>query len=123
MVTFSLTRDSVAAGDDADAPHHRLTRMSGPIASPAGVQGILPQLTEGYLPAVAGRASWIAYSNLPLAVLSNSWPAPKPVWHPDEDLARLDIRQGQIHLHLVYPAGLDPEIAFQVIERTRSAFR
>jgi hypothetical protein len=123
MTTFSLTRDSVAAGDDADAPHRRMVRVSIEIASPSQVQAVLPQLTEKYLPGVAGRASWIVYSNLPLGVLSNVWAAPKPVWHPDDDLRRLDVRQASIHLHFVYLAGLEPQVALEVIERTRSAFR
>ena len=54
-VTLRLTRDSVAAGDDVDAPHEReveVRSFTDPIA-------LINHVYPGYLPSVAGAGhSW-----------------------------------------------------------------
>ena len=50
-VRLVLTRDSVAAGDDVDAPHRRTVEVP-PFADPAA---LVRHVAAGYLPAVAGR--------------------------------------------------------------------
>ena len=49
-ITFKLTRDSVAAGDDIDAPHERKQKTYS-FTDPAQ---LIRELSSGYLPSVAG---------------------------------------------------------------------
>ena len=118
-----LTRDSVAAGDDCDAPHSRVERLGNSIRTPEDLQDAVARIAVAYLPSVAGQASWAAYSRLPIAVLSNDGSAVRKLWLMRDDLRRLDIRGGELHLHYVYLGTRDPEVAFDVIRCTMSAFR
>ncbi len=118
-----LTRDSVAAGDDADAPHPRVDRLTQDLATPAEVQALLGEIAGRYLPGVAGPATWIAWSRVPLLVLSGSWPAPRTIWLTESDLSLLDWREDGLHVHFVYLALADPEAALQVASRSMSALR
>lgn len=59
-VSISLTRDSVAAGDDTDAPHERKIKVrsfTDPVA-------LAREASTNYLPNVAGTGhSWICVLN------------------------------------------------------------
>jgi len=72
MPFVQLTRESVAAGDDAHAPHAmRVTVPAG--ATPHEVLEEINRLR--YLPRVAGgKATWVAGDPAPLAVLAQQWP-------------------------------------------------
>jgi len=60
VLTVSLTRDSVCAGDDCDAPHEssiNVPSFADPVAFARAV-------SQGYLPSVAGFGhSWICLLN------------------------------------------------------------
>ena len=60
MVKIELTRDSVAAGDDCDAPHERTV-----VIEPAENNNeLVEQLIRGYLPSVNGVGhSWTVILN------------------------------------------------------------
>lgn len=118
-----LTRDSVAAGDDADAPHQQVERLRQDLGTPAEVQALLGEIARRYLPGVAGPATWIAWSRMPLLVLSNAWPAPRTIWLIESDLPLLDWREDGLHVHFVYLALTDPEAALEVASRSMSALR
>lgn len=118
-----LTRDSVAAGDDADAPHQRVERLAQDLGTPAEFQALLGEIARRYLPGVAGRATWMAWSRVPLLVLSNAWPAPRMIWLIESDLPLLDWREDGVHAHFVYLALTDPEAALEVASRSMSALR
>lgn len=95
-----LTRDSVHAGDDADAPHGRSLHLPDGLAVP---ELVLAVAADARLPGIAGgRATWGLASNVPLAVLAQEWPAPRLVLPYGIDLASLDLRAGVLHLHLTY---------------------
>jgi len=123
VLRLHLTRDSVAAGDDADAPHMRVERLAEDLATPAEVQALLGELARRYLPRVAGPATWIAWSRLPLLVLSGAWPAPRTIWLTEPDLPLLDWRADGLHAHFVYLALTDPQAALEVASRSMSALR
>lgn len=60
-VNIRLTRDSLAAGDDADAPHERFVLFE---VSDLGTNQLVSQLTQGYLASVNGIGhSWSAFLN------------------------------------------------------------
>ncbi|RED16996.1 hypothetical protein [Parasphingopyxis lamellibrachiae] len=121
--SLHLTRDSVAAGDDFDAPHSRTIKVERRIETPGALQECLDDIAAVYLPNVAGPACWAAYSHMPLAILSDAWSKSKPFWLPDGNFQHLDIRDGAIHLNFVYLALEDPETAHRIIGRIVRAGR
>ena len=120
-----LTRDSVAAGDDIDAPHERALADIPPVATLDGLERLIRQVVGGnYLASVAGRATWAAFSNLPLAVYSNLAEQPRMIWLTDRDVTdRLNVRDGTLRMHFVYLAMVDPDTAFDVLRSIRSAWQ
>lgn len=59
-VSVVLTRDSVCAGDDCDAPHEKTIRIRS-FVDPAA---LAREASSGYLPSVAGVGhSWICVLN------------------------------------------------------------
>jgi len=109
-----LSRDSVAAGDDAQS--HDETMEIDAADALALIERVL---AAGYLPKIAGgRATWVAVSHKPVAVCAQEWPAPRLVpWKPAacEDLLRA--KEG-VRLHFSYLAQIDPQIVLDVLKRT-----
>src|SRR5215475_2230113 len=95
-----LSRASVCAGDDVDAPHGE-TR-SFPDGS--SVLEILTQVADSsYLASIAsGRATWSATSNIPLAVIAQQWPQPKLLWGLSHSARLLDMRGDTLYIHFSY---------------------
>lgn len=112
-----VTRESVAAGDDGDAPHTRTFTV--PDGAP--LQSCLEAVLAGrYLPSINGDlASWSAASNIPLAVLAQQWSAPRMLFLTRSDLERLDRVEGVLRIHFNYHAQLDPEFVLAVLSRLR----
>ncbi|MFD7583731.1 hypothetical protein ACFV61_35720, partial [Kitasatospora sp. NPDC059817] len=74
-----LTRDSVAAGDDAGAPHPAALTLPDDLDLPQALVAL--GLPRPYLPLIGGgRASWILRTGdgAPLAVLAQQWPCARP---------------------------------------------
>jgi len=63
-----LTRDSVAAGDDVDAPHD----MTITVPDGSSIEAIVATVAKsGYLASIrGGKATWVATSKIPLAVVA-----------------------------------------------------
>jgi len=60
QVRVALTRDSVCAGDDCDAPHEKTVRMR----SFLDPEALAKEASSGYLPSVAGVGhSWTCVLN------------------------------------------------------------
>ncbi|WP_153067666.1 hypothetical protein [Paraburkholderia graminis] len=112
-----VTRDSVAAGDDIDAPH----RLEFGISSDRAIADILRYVSQlSYLPSVVGaKATWSAVSGRPLAVIAQQWPAPKPLSVLPIAFSDLDSRSDRLYLHFNYHAQVDPDIVFNVLDRLR----
>ena len=112
-----LSRASVCAGDDVDAPHGKI------LAFPDGtsVLEILTQVAHsGYLASVAGgRATWSAASNIPLAIIAQQCPEPKPLWAlaRSEPMPLLDMRGDTLCIHFNYHAQQDPDVVYEVLSR------
>jgi hypothetical protein len=76
------TRDSVAMGDDVDAPHEQ--HFSFPDSTPIE-QAIEKIVSAGYLASVQGGATWSAVSGIPICVVAQRWSQLRPVnWQPVE---------------------------------------
>jgi hypothetical protein len=61
MIKFRLTRDSVCAGDDAEAPHERVLEVEPPLAD---VMQFVSETSRGYLPSVDGLGHcWSTFLN------------------------------------------------------------
>ncbi|MFC7306663.1 hypothetical protein ACFQVC_20840 [Streptomyces monticola] len=103
MTTVVLTRDSVAAGDDATAPHEELRSYPGE----STLSAVLASVLAGYyLPTVAGgRSTWVLRSgSSALAVVSQEWPAPR---YAASEGHRLE--GDRVRLHFSYEGQRDPE--------------
>ena len=75
MPHLQITRDSVAAGDDLDAPHRK--RIT--VAAGASLSEVLAEVRRlGYLARISGgKATWVVEASAPLAVVAQQWEAPE----------------------------------------------
>ena len=114
-----LTRDSVAAGDDGDAPHY----LTIEIDTDDRIETILKTILNlRYLPQIRGyKATWSVASNEPLAIIAQEWSAPMLICmseYPYQDTrAFYNIKR----LHFNYHAQDDPETAFKILRRFKIA--
>jgi hypothetical protein len=110
-----LRRDSVAAGDDANAPHDKtITVPDG-----SNIETIINIVVKsGYLPSIqGGKATWSATSKIPLAVIAQEWESPRRLLYYSIELNKLDMVNKSLRLHLTYYAQLDPQIVFETLQR------
>jgi hypothetical protein len=112
-----VTRDSVAAGDDADAPHARTLRLR----AVADVPALVGAVTAAYaLPKIrSGRATWVLSSGMPLAVVAQQWSQHELVCWEATDLSELDTDAGTLSLHFSYLAQIPPKQAVEVLRPLR----
>ena len=112
-----VTRESVAAGDDIDAPHART------FALPPGASidtALTTVMSARYLPSISGgMATWSVASGIPLAVIAQQWQAPRMLFGVSDNPDALDRAPGLLRLHFNYHAQLDPEIVLEVLRRLR----
>lgn len=80
-MSFVIWRDSVAMGDDVDAPHERVVPLEDHASIGAVVEAMLrtPYLAS----IVGGRATWIVEGARPLAVVAQQWAAPRWLVAPE----------------------------------------
>lgn len=112
-----ITRDSVAAGDDIDAPH----RLEFGVPSDQSILHVLRHVSQlNYLPSiVGGKATWSAVSGFPLAVVAQQWREPKPLCASSIAMPELDSRSDGLYVHFNYHSQTDPDIVFGVLNRLR----
>jgi len=103
---IELTRDSVCAGDDCDAPHAERFTLPSPLPL-LETLGLIK--ASRYLASIAGgRATWVAIlDGEPIGVVAQQWDSPRIYpgceTRPIRDGARLDF---------AYRAQEDPEETF-----------
>lgn len=116
MKKIKLTRESVAMGDDVDAPHF----LEIEIEPNWTITEILEYVTDiNYLPKIiGGRATWSVAINKPIAVLSQENPnEPLLICHPDypyhggRGFVEFD------HIHFNYHAQKKANEVFEVLSR------
>jgi hypothetical protein len=112
-----ITRDSVAAGDDIDAPHVR----TGRVADESDIEQIVATcLNASPLPNISGgQATWCLSSLVPLAVIAQQWPRSRLVSSIGPRIESLDLRDDILRLHFSYFAQHDPEDVLAVLQRLR----
>ena len=112
-----ITRDSVAAGDDFDAPHVR----NATVPDDADVPQILNAcLAASPLPSISsGDATWALSSGVPLAVIAQQWPTPKLISQFPPNPKHLDIVDGTLRLHFTYFMQQPPNDVYSVLEQLR----
>lgn len=105
-----VTRASVAAGDDIDAPYLREFEFPDNTT----IDSILRVIVRSdYLGSIdGGRATWSAVSGAVLAVVAQQWDEPKDLFFFESDL---DIRNSVTHIHFNYHAQIDPVIVEKVL--------
>ncbi len=114
-----LTRDSVAAGDDVDAPHY----LTIEIGVDDKIEVILTVIMGlHYLPQIqGGKATWSVASNEPLAIIAQEWTKPLLICmheyphHGTKGFYNIE------RLHFNYHAQDDPQTVFQTLRRFKIA--
>lgn len=108
---INLTRDSVAMGDDVDAPHaHHFSMPDGSTLN----QVLQVVLRQHYLASIAGgKATWVALlDQRPIAVLAQQWQQPV-LLGPDLVLPP----NVAVQLHFRYHTQQDPEVALAELRK------
>ena len=120
MIKIYVTRGSVSASDDVDAPHSKELEIS----ETSSVKEILVEVYKLYpLPKVyGGKATWSIISRIPLAVVAQQWNYLKLLNEtPSIEKSELHISNEVIQIHFNYHAQIEPDTVFEVLERLRIA--
>jgi hypothetical protein len=114
-VTLALTiwRDSVAAGDDADAPHEWILSVD----SDAPVAEVVERIVrERYLASIrTGQATWIIQGDRPLAVVAQQWTEPRFVVDPALSIRDVVDPSGRPHIEARYWLQVSPDWVFDCL--------
>ncbi len=116
-MTAHITRDSVCAGDDCDAPHTCIVAIDERL----GVEKLIEQaIKAAQLPSISGgQATWCISSAIPLAVIAQQWQAPRMLRAIPPKLDELDIKGHEIELHVSYFAQQDPNSVYETLKHLR----
>ena len=112
-----IWRDSVAAGDDADAPHEWLLS-----ATPdASVAEVVERITSArYLASISGgEATWILEGDRPLAVVAQQWTEPRFLVDPALPVADLVNPSALPHLQARYWCQVSPDLVLDCLRTGR----
>ena len=112
-----MWRDSVAAGDDGDAPHE----MSVATAPDATVSQAVHRLARsGYLASIIGGiATWIIQTDRPIAVVARQWTTPRFLVSPDASIWSVVNRSARPHVEARYWCQVDPDLVFDALRSGR----
>ena len=107
-----VTRDSLCAGDDGDAPHTFEFDLPDGAPPSAAVERVSK---SGYLPSISGgNATWSVASSQPIAIVAQQWAEPRH-FQVLGGLRDLDFGSGTLRLHFNYHAQIDPEVVYKVL--------
>lgn len=114
MLVF-LVRDSVAAGDDVDAPHEQTMTIPDGLS----IEDIITLIAKsGYLASIqGGKATWSVGSKGPLAAVAQQWDAPKMLLQTSFGTNHLDLVDDRLRLHFTYYAQHDPDVVYDILHR------
>ncbi len=104
-----LTRESVALGDDVDAPHDHVIDLPAELPLRAAVASVV---SAGYLPQITGgQATWVlvAEAGRSIAVVAQQWREPRLLTTGESALAALASADGTVRWHFRYLAQQHPE--------------
>jgi hypothetical protein len=108
-----IWRDSVAMGDDIEAPHEWVV----PVAEDAPIGAVVEEMLRvSYLASIAGgRATWIVEGAQPLAVVAQQWTAPRWLADPELPVSILRRPDGRPDLQIRYWCQADPDRVFDTL--------
>ena len=108
-----IWRDSVAAGDDGDAPHEWLL----PIAPDATVGDVVHRIAGArYLASIiGGEATWIIEGDRPLAVVAQQWSAPRFLVDEGTSIRAVVRASGRPHVEARYWVQVSPDRVFDAL--------
>lgn len=112
-----VTRDSVAMGDDIDAPHEKGFKFPDNTT----IEDMVTKISSsGYLAKIqGGNATWSVVSGIPISVVAQQWSEPRFIdWQPI-DISRLKHSNNMVLLHFNYHAQTDPSIVLDVLQRAK----
>ncbi|MCX7421236.1 MAG: hypothetical protein NT013_17070 [Planctomycetia bacterium] len=114
LLSLSIERDSVCAGDDCDAPH----RVSIQVHSESTLAQVLEVIQGmGYLAHIAGGcATWIVESDRPLAVMAEQWKTPRFLIASETRIAACQTNDGSRPLFFRYWCQVDPDRVFDCLK-------
>ena len=116
-VNAYVTRDSVSAAEDVDAPHGHRFHLPDAWSWADLVHRVWRAST---LPKIAGgHATWALSSGIPLAVAAQEWDQPTVLFRLDSDRKALDIDINELRLHWSYFDQTDPELVLKLLRRLR----
>lgn len=115
MQSLLVWRDSVAAGDDVDAPHQIKLSVEG---SASVAHAVAKATSANYLPTIAGgRATWIVEAgSLPLAVVAQQWPEPRYLVPPTQPVAQFIANSAGCQIYFKYWCQADPNTVFESLK-------
>ncbi|MEU7579926.1 hypothetical protein AB0B50_20255 [Streptomyces sp. NPDC041068] len=107
-----LTRDSVAMGDDAFAPHEDTRDLPAEMSLCEAVASVVG---SGYLAHIAGgEATWVATSaGTSIAVVAQQWTEPRLIGPGGLSLASLAGDDGAVRWHFRYLVQRDPVAVYE----------
>jgi hypothetical protein len=108
-----LTRDSVCAADDVDAPHTRTMSF----ADEMPLDSVIDEISRsGYLASiVGGKATWSVVAGQPIAVIAQQWSQPKFLPDHATNLSLLKGADGVTRVHFRYHVQDDPNTVFATL--------
>lgn len=112
-MTVVIWRDSVAAGDDSDAPHE----WAAPVASNATIEAVVDAIIQRrYLASISGgRATWIVEGARPLAVIAQQWTTPRWLVPPESSISTYRRPGGAPDIQMLYWLQVDPDRVYQCL--------
>lgn len=116
MKKIIVTRDSVAAGDDNNAPH----LLTIQVKETDSIKNIIELLAHSeYLPKIyGGEGTWSVASHQPLAVIAQQWISARLICLTDQDTFG-NFNLDKIHFN--YHSQDAPEMVLRVLYRFRTA--
>ncbi len=112
---LELTRDSVAIGDDIDAPHFKELVIDENATSLDLARQVLGMR---YLANIGiGEATWSVSADIPVAIIAQQWEEPKLVNPVNATIKELAKGGDCLKVHINYHCQEDPE---QILEELKS---
>ena len=100
--------------DDVQAPHEQEFELP----DETDIKQIIRSISStSYLPTIqGGKATWVAVSNIPIAVLSQEkWGEPRMLHYLFEE--SFNKKNGVLRIHFNYQMQLDPDVVYKVLSR------
>lgn len=109
-MTINITRDSVCAGDDSDAPHEWALEVD-PFSTLGELFEAIARRTPRYLAGIqGGMATWVAEAGEPLAMVCEQHSGAR--FFLDPEILVSSAFAGRSGLHFYYLAQVDPEFVW-----------